>query len=231
MDHSREARGRMEKHGRIRRGAMVVGPDEAGEAASGNHHWLEGTLSFSSAWLGENRSSAITPKPRRNSEMPSSCIKSARWPLCTCSIRPLQRPAVADHSRQKRITKVLVGGTPGGSATVLSRVCSRTERGTGDVPVPRCRCPDVDSTAPQQLEPCLAFPVPTIPPGEGSTAYLFPVRIEDVPCGNAGKKEAGELDIDKDEQPFQVTLPVGLHVDRRRAIGVSLSCERPIPAI
>jgi hypothetical protein len=69
--------------------------------------------------------------------MPSRSRKSARWPLCMCSIRPRQRPVVADHSRQKRITKVLTGGTDEGSAIGFSLdALPELQRGPGTFPGP-----------------------------------------------------------------------------------------------
>ena len=50
----------------------------------------------------------VTPICRKKRSMSSRYKKSARCPLCTCSIRPRQRDPAPDHSRQKRTTKVVV---------------------------------------------------------------------------------------------------------------------------
>jgi hypothetical protein len=60
-------------------------------------------------------SSARTPNRRIKSSIASSPVKLALWWFCTCSMRPRQRGPAADHSRQKRTTKVLTGGVGCGS--------------------------------------------------------------------------------------------------------------------
>jgi hypothetical protein len=64
-----------------------------------------------SSFPGRLSSSGIAPKLRTKSNIPSRPRNAAHSPLCTCSTRPRQRGPAADHSFQKRTTKVLNGGT------------------------------------------------------------------------------------------------------------------------
>jgi len=60
---------------------------------------------------GRFSSSATTPKQRRNSNISSRSTNAVLSRLCICSMRPRQRAPPADHSRQRRMTNVLTGGT------------------------------------------------------------------------------------------------------------------------
>jgi hypothetical protein len=210
------------------------------DARGGSRDRSRGTPGYFSSRRDEAGLPGMTPRLWMKAEMPARSRKSACLPLCTCSIRPRQRPSMADHSRQKRMTKVLVEGAEDDSAMRIppcryQEPCGARGRGFPRAPdTTPCRGSYCLAAPARPLQACTASRAPTVACRYGRRlAYLclFPVRVEDVAAGGARLEEARERDVDKHVLPFQVAIAVAHHADRGAAIGVAHARPGAIPAI